>query len=102
MFIDDKKQAMPRILIGGLLGVAVLIPLGGLFNDLVSGGLIAMGNHTPFRLVSYALEQLAGSSDWYQLQPPEFQIALLHGGTLWVEDAPGGGAVFYLELPGGR
>ena len=25
------------------------------------------------------LEQLAGSSDWYQLQPPEFQIALLHG-----------------------
>ena len=62
MFIDDKKQAMSRILIGGLLGVAVLIPLGGLFNDLVSGGLIATGNHTPFRLVSYALEQLAGSA----------------------------------------
>ena len=27
------------------------------------------------------------------------QIALLHKGKLWVEDAPGGGAVFYLELP---
>ncbi len=30
------------------------------------------------------------------------QIALLHKGKLWVEDAPGGGAVFYLELPVGR
>ena len=27
----------------------------------VGGGLIAMGNHTPFRLVSYDLEQLTGS-----------------------------------------
>ena len=30
------------------------------------------------------------------------QIALLHGGKLWVEDAPGGGAVFFLQLPAGR
>lgn len=30
------------------------------------------------------------------------QIALLHGGTLWVEDAPGGGAVFLVQLPSGR
>lgn len=30
------------------------------------------------------------------------QIALLHGGKLWVEDAPGGGAVFLLQLPAGR
>lgn len=30
------------------------------------------------------------------------QTALLHGGRLWVEDAPGGGAVFFLQLPAGR
>lgn len=30
------------------------------------------------------------------------QIAQLHGGRLWVEDAPGGGAVFFLQLPAGR
>ena len=30
------------------------------------------------------------------------QIAALHGGRLWVEDAPGGGAAFCLELPAGR
>ena len=30
------------------------------------------------------------------------QIALLHKGKLWVEDAPGGGAVFFLQLPAGR
>lgn len=30
------------------------------------------------------------------------QIADLHGGRLWVEDAPGGGAVFLLQLPAGR
>lgn len=30
------------------------------------------------------------------------QIALLHGGKLWVEDAPGGGAVFLLQLPAGH
>ena len=30
------------------------------------------------------------------------QIAALHGGRLWVEDAPGGGAVFFLQLPAGR
>lgn len=55
-----QRQWLVRILIGGLIGIAALIPVGGLFNDLVSGGLIAMGNHTPFRLVSYDLERLAG------------------------------------------
>ncbi len=55
-----QKQWLVRILIGGLIGIAVLIPVGGLFNDLVGGGLIAMGNHTPFQLVSYDLERLAG------------------------------------------
>lgn len=55
-----QKQWLVRILIGGLAGVALLVPVGGLFNDLVSGGLLAMGNHTPFRLVSYDLERLAG------------------------------------------
>lgn len=59
---DRQKQWMVRILLGGLIGIAVLIPLGGIFNDLVSGGLIAMGNHTPFRLVSYDLEYLTGSA----------------------------------------
>ena len=58
---DRQKQWMIRILLGGLVGIAVLIPLGGIFNDLVSGGLIAMGNHTPFRLVSYDLERLTGA-----------------------------------------
>lgn len=55
-----QKQWLVRILIGGLIGIAALIPVGGLFNDLVSGGLIAMGNHTSFRLVSYDLERLVG------------------------------------------
>lgn len=55
-----QKQWLVRILIGGLIGIAALVPVGGLFNDLVSGGLLAMGNHTPFRLVSYDLERLAG------------------------------------------
>ena len=59
---DRQKQWIVRILLGGLIGIAVLIPLGGVFNDLVSGGLIAMGNHTPFRLVSYDLEHLTGSA----------------------------------------
>lgn len=58
---EIRRQWLIRIFLGGLIGVAVLIPLGGLFNDLVSGGLIAMGNHTPFRLVSYDLERLTGS-----------------------------------------
>lgn len=57
---DRQKQWLVRILIGGLIGVAVLVPVGGLFNDLVSGGLIATGTHTLFRLVSAELEQLAG------------------------------------------
>ena len=30
------------------------------------------------------------------------QIDALPGGRLWVEDAPGGGAVFLLQLPAGR
>ena len=55
-----QKQWLVRILIGGLIGMIALIPVGGLFNDLVSGGLIAMGTHTPFQLVSYDLERLAG------------------------------------------
>ena len=59
---DRQKQWTIRILLGGLIGIAVLIPLGGIFNDLVSGGLIATGNHTPFRLVSYDLEALVGSA----------------------------------------
>ena len=62
MFWDDKKRALVRAAVGGLLGVAVLIPLGGLFNDLVSGGLISMGFHTPFRLVSADLEWRVGSA----------------------------------------
>ena len=62
MFWDDKRRALVRAAVGGLLGVAVLIPLGGLFNDLVSGGLISMGFHTPFRLVSADLEWRVGSA----------------------------------------
>ena len=62
MFIDDKRRALVRLLAGGVIGVAVLIPLGGLFNDIVSGGLISMGFHTPFRLVSADLTLLLGSA----------------------------------------
>ena len=62
MFIDGKRRALTRALVGGLLGVAVLIPLGGLFNDIVSGGLISMGIHTPFRLVSADLTLRLGSA----------------------------------------
>ena len=62
MFWDDKKRALVRAAVGGLLGVAVLIPLGGLFNDIVSGGLISMGIHTPFRLVSADLTLRLGSA----------------------------------------
>ena len=62
MFIGDKRRALVRLLAGGLIGTAVLIPLGGLFNDIVSGGLISMGFHTPFRLVSADLTLLLGSA----------------------------------------
>lgn len=59
---DRQKQWLIRILLGGLIGIAVLIPLGGVFNGLVSGGLIAMGPNPIFRLVSYDLEYLTGSA----------------------------------------
>lgn len=59
---DRQKQWLIRILLGGLIGIAALIPLGGVFNDLVSGGLIAMGPNPIFRLVSYDLEYLTGSA----------------------------------------
>lgn len=55
-----QKQWLIRIVLGGLIGVAVLVPVGGLFNDLVSGGLLDMGSHSHFQLVSYDLERLAG------------------------------------------
>ena len=57
---DRQKQWLIRILLGGLIGIAALIPLGGVFNGLVSGGLIAMGPNPIFRLVSYDLEYLTG------------------------------------------
>ena len=57
-----NTQWLVRLLAGGIIGLAVLLPLGGVFNDLVSGGLIAMGPHTPFRLVSADLERLTGSA----------------------------------------
>ena len=55
-----QKRWLTRILLGGIIGVAILIPVGGLLNDLVNGGLIAIGNHTPFELVSYDLARLVG------------------------------------------
>ena len=57
-----NTQWLVRLMAGGIIGLAVLLPLGGVFNDLVSGGLIAMGPHTPFRLVSADLERLTGSA----------------------------------------
>ena len=62
MLFEDKKSVLSRALAGGIIGLVVFIPLGGLFNDLVNGGLITMGPHTPFRLVSYDLEALVGSA----------------------------------------
>ena len=59
---DRQKQWLIRILLGGLIGIAALIPLGGVFNGLVSGGLIAMGPNPIFRLVSYDLAYLTGSA----------------------------------------
>ena len=59
---DRQKQWLIRILLGGLIGIAALIPLGGVVNGLVSGGLIAMGPNPIFRLVSYDLEYLTGSA----------------------------------------
>ena len=56
-----NKQAFLRMGWGGIAGIVLLLPLGGLFNDLVSGGLIAIGPHTPFRLVSADLALRTGS-----------------------------------------
>ena len=56
MLFEDKKSVLSRALAGGIIGLVVFIPLGGLFNDLVNGGLITMGPHTPFRLMGYDLE----------------------------------------------
>ena len=62
MYPEEKRQWIARGAAGGIIGLAVLTPLGGLFNDIVSGGLIAMGGHTPFRLVSSELVWLVGSA----------------------------------------
>ena len=56
-----RKQWIIRILLGGLIGVAVLIPLGGVFNDIANGGLLTTGEHIFFRLVSYDLAYRTGS-----------------------------------------
>lgn len=58
---DSWGALLRRCAAGGLAGMAALVPVGGVFNDLVSGGLIAMGTHTPFRLVSLDLTWLVGS-----------------------------------------
>ena len=65
------RRAALRVGVGGSVGVAILIPLGGLVNDLVSGGLIATGPHIPFRLVSANLVWLVGS------EPVAFSVQLL-------------------------
>ena len=62
MYPEEKRLWIARGAAGGIIGLAVLTPLGGLFNDIVSGGLIAMGGHTPFRLVSSELVWLVGSA----------------------------------------
>ena len=62
MYPEEKRLWIARGAAGGIIGLAVLTPLGGLFNDIVSGGLIAMGEHTPFRLVSSGLVWLVGSA----------------------------------------
>lgn len=56
-----QKQWIVRIIVGGLIGMAGLFLIGGVFNDLVNGGLIAMNHHTPFQAVSYDLADLVGS-----------------------------------------
>lgn len=58
---EFKKLWLPRILVGGIAGMALLFLVGGVFNDLVNGGLIAIGVHTPFQAVSYDLARLVGS-----------------------------------------
>jgi len=39
--MSEKKQWAVRILAGGLLGAAILLPLGWLFNGMVNGGLLS-------------------------------------------------------------
>ena len=41
--MTDRKAWLLRIGVGGAMGVALLLPLGSLFNDLVNGGLLRMG-----------------------------------------------------------
>lgn len=60
---ERKKQWLVRILLGGVIGVAVLIPLGGAFHDIAAGGLVTgEAGHVFFRLVSARLEGLTGSA----------------------------------------
>ncbi len=57
--IDDKKQALARICIGGAIGILVLLPVGGVFNGMVSGGMLG---GDPFRAVSPDLAYLVHST----------------------------------------
>lgn len=59
--MEERRAAFRRGLTGGLLGVVILIPLGGVFNAIIGGALIAMGTQAPFQLVSGGLEVLTGS-----------------------------------------
>ena len=47
MLFEDKKSVLSRALAGGIIGLVIFIPLGGLLKDLVNGGLISMGPHDP-------------------------------------------------------
>lgn len=59
--VYTKKQWLVRIVAGGVLGMALLCLVGGLFNSLVNGGLIAMGTYDRVQPVSRDLARLAGS-----------------------------------------
>ncbi len=59
MLIDNKKQALARICIGGVIGILVLFPVGGVFNGMVSGGMLG---GDPFRVVSPGLAYLVHST----------------------------------------
>ena len=58
MLIDDKKQVLVRICIGGVIGMTVLYFVGGVLNGLVSGGLLG---GDPFRAISPDLIYLVHS-----------------------------------------